>query len=315
MTKSTKILISLFVFLIILALSGIGWILFNKKIPKNLQDIKLPAISQIGTANTPGGLTGPTESVKAKTLSADKIIALTNEYRAKANLPALKKSILLTQAADIRTKDMFDKQYFEHTSPDGTKPSDVVLKVGYDFSVTGENIALGDFENEQDLVDAWYASPGHRANILNPEYTEIGVFSDLDAFQGNNKWISTQEFAKMAAKCTKPNQQLSTEINQKTTEYKNIQTQLDTLNQETQSLIDQANQKIAQGNTIYKQTHSKSKAQPFWDEGQKLSDQVKTKTIQIAQIDTQLKDLFNQINDMVNQFNTQVSSYNKCIKN
>jgi uncharacterized protein YkwD len=314
MAKSTKILLGLMIFIIALTLGLVGWSLLNKKTPLKIPILTLPTANKVGTSNTPSGLVGPQEETRATTLSTDKIIELTNKYRAANNLPPLTQNTLLTSAADTRTNDMFQKQYFDHVSPNGTTPSDVVLKTGYDYSVSGENIALGDFTSEQDLVDAWYASPGHRANILNPQYSQIGVSAQINDYQGRHTWIATQEFGKPAPKCNLPDQNLSNTIDQDKTQYGNLAAQMNDLSQKTQDLTDQSNQKTTQGNSVFSQTASKSKAQPYWNEGKSLAKEADQDLAQAKSIDAQLKTLYSQIDELISKYNAEVSSYNNCIK-
>jgi uncharacterized protein YkwD len=314
MAKSTKILLGLMILIIVLTLGLVGWSLFNKKTPLKLPVLTLPIASKVGTSNTPSGLVGPQEKTKTTTLSTDKIIDLTNKYRIANNLPPLAQNNLLTSAADTRTNDMFQKQYFDHVSPDGTTPSDVVLKAGYNYSVSGENIALGDFTSEQDLVDAWMASPGHRANILNPDYTQIGVATQISDYQGRHTWIATQEFGKPAPKCDLPDQNLSNTIDQDKTQYENLAAQMDNLSQDAQDLINESNQKTTQGNSVFTQTASKSKAQSYWDEAKSLRKESNQDLTQAKSIDAQLKTLYSQIDNLISKYNTEVSSYNNCIK-
>jgi uncharacterized protein YkwD len=314
MSKASKILILSVISLVVLTLVTFGYFLFfNKSAIKTLPNIKLPSLTQVGTVSSPGGLLGPEQTSKANQLSADKIIEITNEYRKENNLPELKKNNLLTEAAEQRTEDMFNKQYFAHDSPEGVKPSDVVLKTNYNYSLTGENIALGDFKTEKDLVDAWMASPGHRANILNTEYTEIGVDATLDNYQGRATWISTQEFGKQAPTCSAPDQKISKNIDDAKARYNELERQMNGLSKEAQDLIERANQKIAQGNSIYDQTHSKTKAEPYWNDGESLGEEAQSKFNEAKIIDKQLKDLYIQIDRLVNEFNNQVNIYNKCV--
>ncbi len=112
---------------------------------------------------------------------------------------------------------MFAKQYFEHISPTGVGPGDVIQKAGYNYIIVGENLALGGFKNDKDLVDAWMASPGHRANILNKNYTEIGVASEEGMYNGQKVSISAQIFGKPLSLCESPNESIKTQISN----YKN----------------------------------------------------------------------------------------------
>lgn len=315
MSKLSKILTgSLFIF-ITLALCLVGWLLFGKKSSLSpLTSWKLPGISQVDTSNTPGKLFGPQEDQKATELTLEKVLEWTNKYRQDENLPQLSVNNDLINAADTKVKDMFSKQYFEHVSPTGTTPAQLVLKSGYNYKITGENLALGDFKNEKDLVDAWMASPGHRANILNPEYKEIGISTELNDYQGRNTWLAVQEFGQLAPNCTKPDQNLSNKIDDKKTEYETLAEQMEILAQDAQNLSNQANEKIEQGNTIFAQTRSKTKAQPYWDEGQALRKQSQQKFADAQAIDEQLKNLYDQIQILITQYNFQVNSYNQCIK-
>ncbi len=77
------------------------------------------------------------------------------------------------QAAQNHAVDMAQYRYFDHRGRDGSQPSDRVRSQGYQFSFVGENIAAGSASPIQ-TVQQWMNSPGHRRNILNPNYTEIG---------------------------------------------------------------------------------------------------------------------------------------------
>jgi uncharacterized protein YkwD len=89
---------------------------------------------------------------------------------------------------------MFENQYFAHESPTGEKVSDLAKKFGYDFLLIGENLAMGNFSSDEDLVLAWMESPGHRENILNEKYQEIGVAVKKGIFEGKEVWIAVQHF-------------------------------------------------------------------------------------------------------------------------
>ena len=77
-------------------------------------------------------------------------------------------------AARAKLFDMLKQDYFDHRTPDGRQPWAFMQAAGYAFQSAGENLAKG-FDNERDLQRAWMKSRGHRANILNPLFTEIGV--------------------------------------------------------------------------------------------------------------------------------------------
>jgi uncharacterized protein YkwD len=80
----------------------------------------------------------------------------------------------LTSAAYGHSRDMADNNYFSHTSLDGRTLADRVGATGYVWSSLGENIA-GGYATVQDAVDAWMASDGHCANLMNPRFSEFGL--------------------------------------------------------------------------------------------------------------------------------------------
>lgn len=103
-----------------------------------------------------------------------KIVILTNEMRKSLNLSLLQENTKLTQSAMWKAQDMAVKQYFAHISPEGTKLSDWLHKSNYDYKFGGENLAMG-FSNAEDVISAWYKSPSHYKNLIDPDFDEIGV--------------------------------------------------------------------------------------------------------------------------------------------
>jgi len=115
------------------------------------------------------------------------VVNLTNQERQKNGLPALKINTTLSKMAHTKANDMAVNHYFDHTSPTYGSPFDMMKKFGITYRAAGENIAMGQ-KTPQEVVNGWMNSPGHRANILNKNFTEIGV-----GFVNNgNYW--TQEF-------------------------------------------------------------------------------------------------------------------------
>jgi len=102
------------------------------------------------------------------------VLLLVNQERANAGLPPLAINPELTRAARNHSQDMIDRNFFSHTNPDGNGPAQRAAAEGYPSSYVGENIAAG-YWTPQAVMDAWMNSPGHRANILNANYTEIGI--------------------------------------------------------------------------------------------------------------------------------------------
>ncbi|HHW06429.1 MAG TPA: hypothetical protein GXX34_02665 [Clostridia bacterium] len=102
------------------------------------------------------------------------VVELVNQERAKAGLKPLTYDAQLSQVARLKSQDMRDKKYFSHTSPTYGSPFDMMKKYGISYRTAGENIAAGQATPAQ-VVQAWMNSSGHRANILNSQYTHIGV--------------------------------------------------------------------------------------------------------------------------------------------
>lgn len=113
-------------------------------------------------------------SITPKELSASDVLEAVNNDRARYNLTALKLDPVLNLAALAKARDMVEGNYFAHTSPEGTEPWHWFKALGYDYAYAGENLAQG-FENAQEMESSLMASPTHRANILSPFYSQIGV--------------------------------------------------------------------------------------------------------------------------------------------
>jgi len=110
----------------------------------------------------------------ADPLDVRHIVALTNESRRQAGLPPVTVDERLVAAARAKLFDMLKQDYFDHRTPDGRQPWAFMQAAGYRFQMAAENLAKG-YDNEPELQQAWMKSRGHRANILNPLFTEIGV--------------------------------------------------------------------------------------------------------------------------------------------
>ncbi|MFD4633510.1 sigma-70 family RNA polymerase sigma factor [Streptomyces sp. NPDC058284] len=106
--------------------------------------------------------------------AAGQVVALVNSERAKAGCGPVRSNGKLATAAAKHSADMAARDYFDHTSPDGTDPGDRITAAGYRWSTYGENIARGQ-QSPASVMDSWMKSPGHRANILNCDFKEMGV--------------------------------------------------------------------------------------------------------------------------------------------
>jgi uncharacterized YkwD family protein len=113
----------------------------------------------------------PTEGISE---TEQKVIELTNAERRKNGLSDLKADSALSNVAREKSKDMKAKNYFSHTSPTYGSPFDMMRDFGISYNTAGENIAMGQ-RSPEEVVQAWMNSEGHRKNILNGNFTHIGV--------------------------------------------------------------------------------------------------------------------------------------------
>lgn len=127
------------------------------------------------------------------TITSARIVELVNETRQEEGLLPLKVNPLLIKAAQKKAQDMITKDYFAHNSPDGTTPWEWFKQVGYEYTYAGENLAIN-FVTAEDAFSAWLASPSHRANILNPNYQEIGVAVAVGEIDGQESTLLVQLF-------------------------------------------------------------------------------------------------------------------------
>ncbi len=122
------------------------------------------------------------------------LIKLTNVERQKNGLPALTENSELDKAAAEKGKNMLTENYWAHYSPSGKSPWDFIKSSGYDFSYAGENLARN-FYTSQDVVNACMASTmGHRENVLNSHYKEVGMAVVQGKLQGQDTILVVQEF-------------------------------------------------------------------------------------------------------------------------
>lgn len=102
------------------------------------------------------------------------VLNLVNQERSKNGLAPLTLNTDLTHIATMKASDMRDKNYFSHNSPTYGTPFEMLQQFGVKYTYAGENIAAGQKTSEQVMND-WMNSSGHRANILNKNYTQLGV--------------------------------------------------------------------------------------------------------------------------------------------
>lgn len=126
-------------------------------------------------------------------LTPDTIVQLTNRTRTDREVGTLKQNAKLANAAQLKAEDMLNKGYFAHVSPAKVTPWYWFKKAGYVYASAGENLAM-DFVTAEDLTEAWLASPGHRKNLLNPKYVDIGVAVASGKINGLSTTVVVQFF-------------------------------------------------------------------------------------------------------------------------
>lgn len=156
------------------------------------------------------------QTVLGVQISSGVLIDLTNESRLAYNQPALIRNEKLDEAAELKGKDMAEKQYFSHDSPEGVTPWYWIQKVGYNFLYAGENLAI-DYTEATDVEKAWLNSPAHRANIMNVDFREIGIAVVEGVYQGYPTMYIVQMFGTPAYGETVP-QHLDTKVSPKVPE-------------------------------------------------------------------------------------------------
>jgi uncharacterized protein YkwD len=141
--------------------------------------------------------------VLASDITAEKVIELVNIERQKRNAVALSHNETLSRVAEDKAKDMIEKNYFAHTSPEGKTPWYWYEKENYDYKYAGENLAIN-FVSAEKQMEAWMKSETHRKNILSENFTEMGVAVASGKIDGKDVIITVQEFGKSIAMETRP---------------------------------------------------------------------------------------------------------------
>ncbi|MBI2063606.1 MAG: hypothetical protein HYT65_01270 [Candidatus Yanofskybacteria bacterium] len=269
------------------AIAIIGLFLVRDKLVSRLSDIKESADIALEDVKkeilTPPPLRAIQESEQAY-LTRGGVMKWTNIHRTNAGLPALAEDPQLNTAARLKVQDMFARQYFEHVSPTGGNISTLLDGVGYQFIAVGENLALGNYENDQTLVQAWMDSPGHRANILNGRFREIGVAVAKGNFDGRQTWLAVQAFALPLSACPQVDGTLKAQINILELQIAELKVQADAVLTELEQLKgkgnrEQYNQKVSEYNAIV----------------------------------VKINGLIAQLKNLVAQYNEQVKIFNACV--
>lgn len=122
-----------------------------------------------------------------------KIINLTNEVRTSVGVKPLVENSSLQQAATKKAEDMLVKEYFAHLGPDGLDLTDWLKMTGYNFTIAGENLAVG-FADAQSVVNAWVKSETHYKNLIDPDFQEIGIGMAAGPYKGKETTFVAQYF-------------------------------------------------------------------------------------------------------------------------
>jgi len=121
------------------------------------------------------------------------LVNLINQERSSLGIRPLTENQKLNEAASLKAKDILEKDYFSHQSPEGATPWYWFSKIGYNYKYAGENLAIG-FLNSEDVYKAWVNSISHKENIINPNYKEIGTAVLTGDYEGNNMTVIVQFF-------------------------------------------------------------------------------------------------------------------------
>ncbi|MDP3014927.1 MAG: CAP domain-containing protein [bacterium] len=212
------------------------------------------------------------------------IFTWTNTQRIINGFPALQESAELNAVALFKADDILKRQYFNHISPIGEGPAELAKKAGYEYISIGENLAMGNFKNDGDLVESWMNSPGHRANILNFKYKELGVAVVKGEYKGETVWVAVQEFGLPLSACSQPEQALKNQIEQAQNQINNFKSQIEDKIQELES-------KKFNGRQEYNQ-----------------------KINEYNELVNQHNNLIETIKSLISDYNNQVNNFNFCLK-
>ncbi|MEK7503078.1 MAG: CAP domain-containing protein [Patescibacteria group bacterium] len=198
-------------------------------------------------------------------LTREGIVSWTNFLRASESLNALDADPELDKIAETKLNDMLARQYFEHVSPAGDGISDVAKSAGYKLVLIGENLAMGDFKDDEDVVRAWMASPGHRANILRSGYSKIGVAAKKDFLKGRLVWVAVQIFSIPLSVCQSPDPGFVPKIEANKNQLESLKSHLDLLRdvienekyetrEQYESMVNEHNSLVGVYNSLSKET-------------------------------------------------------------
>ncbi|MGG2482284.1 CAP domain-containing protein [Brevibacillus borstelensis] len=162
------------------------WNQWNWAFPSNsMQWVELPMQQPVQKPVQQPAKAPASNTVNASSQFAREVANLVNQERAKAGLAPLAYDAALEKVALAKAADMDQNNYFDHNSPTYGSPFDMMKRFGVSYMTAGENIAMGQ-RSAEEVMQQWMNSDGHRKNIMNPNFTKIGV-----GYQ-NGYWV--QEF-------------------------------------------------------------------------------------------------------------------------
>jgi uncharacterized protein YkwD len=135
------------------------------------------------TSSTPSSSPQGTKTAADREIDRERLLILVNNARESGHMcgdkwydpaPAITWDDKVAQAALIHSEDMDKNHFFSHTGSDGSEAGERLVRAGYKWHTWGENIAWG-YESEEEVIEGWLQSPGHCENIMNKEFTHMGV--------------------------------------------------------------------------------------------------------------------------------------------
>jgi len=216
-------------------------------------------------------------------LTTQGVLSETNRYRQIEGLKVLSFNAKLEQSAKAKLEDMFTRKYFAHISETGEGPAEIATSAQYEYIVVGENLALGNFSNDQELVKAWMDSPGHRANILNKNYRDIGIAVGKGMFEGRLTWLAVQEFGTPISLCRD-------------------------INKSEEVIIISNKQQLALWEAEIKEKYEILAAMP------KTGSEYKSRAIEYNELVDKYNNLSRRTKVLVSDYNEDVGAFNKCLK-
>ncbi|MGM0438827.1 MAG: CAP domain-containing protein [Patescibacteria group bacterium] len=253
---------------------------FNDYIPEDLQEYENQFEERDNTESE--DVNEENSSEKEQKLNRKEIIELTNARREKNGLKELSENSSLNLAAQKKAEDMFERQYFAHTSPTGEEAADLVEEFDYSYILVGENLAKGTFQSNYDLIEGWMNSPDHRENILKEGYEEIGIGIKKDIYEGQEMWMAVQIFGTSSSSCPEPDSYLLKTIEKTEESLDDLKTEIEEIDEN----ID---------------TYSGSEYSREIEKRNELADQYNY--------------LREQLQTLIAEYNKQVEKRNDCVEN